>query len=1043
MVSQYQEAVGYHLSSQQSALHGEQLWHAGACPAAVIEVSDGASLDRAKLRSALEVLVRDHEILRTAYRPVPGLRYPLQYIVEPGFAWCERRETLSDEQAMALARANLDADHGVVSSVVLTPCSSGQLKIVLAAWVGSLDAPALTQLAQRWLAIYAGDEDTADEDTVQYADYAAWQSEVLESELGREGTQFWTQRLTERAAPLLTNSSSQPSETPIVVEHICDPAQVESIERLARNRDVTTEQVMLAASAAFWSRRVGEPAVWIDWHCAARTAEIGDTLGRFSLKLPFEIRVDPSRSFTALLQDVARSQQVLESWRECFDATAPGASLVQGLEFDALRIPALPGGFVLKLIDSGRGSGRLKLSLIELPRAFLLRWSANDPALVGWLPVWQRQFAALLREICLDPESPLAEHSSLDANERQQLADFSRSEGEFEKPSKLLLHELIEQQADRVPANVAVICGDRQLTYRELNDRANRLAGVLRSRGAVTDRPVGIHLGRSVEWVVAILAVLKAGGAYVPLDAEYPEDRIRTIADDAGCNTVLTTIQHRSSWPASTRVIDLLEEPDVPAATERQVIGASNLAYIIYTSGSTGRPKGVMVSHANAVASTLARWAFYQDRVSCFLLLSSFSFDSSVAGLFWTLSQGGALCIPTDDQYRDPNAIAGLLQRHAVSHLLTVPSFYSSILAQLPNSGALRCAIVAGETCHQDLVGQHRAQCPDVMLVNEYGPTEGTVWSTAHVLTRSGGHQFGNNVPIGKPIAFSRNLVLDEHLRRCAIGVPGELYIGGEGVTRGYWHRAELTAERFIADPFAAGQRLYRSGDLARFLPSGEIEYLGRIDDQVKIRGHRVELGEIESWLTKQPAVSEAVVIAVAVEGSDVRLVAYITPADSAVFESPDRVRPLRESVLAAMRAALPAYMVPSKLIVVREFPRSPNGKVERRALQAVDDAIERPEYVAPRTAIEQTLARIWESLLKVTNVGLNDDFFDLGGHSLLATQVSARVRQALHVELPLREVFEYTSLQALANALATRIESAGDELNLMEQLVAEGEVSA
>ena len=473
-------------------------------------------------------------------------------------------------------------------------------------------------------------------------------------------------------------------------------------------------------------------------------------------------------------------------------------------------------------------------------------------------------------------------------------------------------------------------------------------------------------------------------------------------------------------------------------------VSSGHLAYAIFTSGSTGRPKGVMVSHANAVSSTLARPAFYGAApLTGVLMLSSLSFDSSVAGLFWTLSQGGLLCLPQDDDHRDPVRLARLIQQHRLSHVLCLPSLHAQILPLLDRH-APACVIVAGEACAPELVASHAQALPATALVNEYGPTEASVWCAAHRVLDGAPHAEhvpgglrDTTVPIGGPIAGARLHVLDEGLAPCGIGMPGELYVGGQGVTRGYWRRPGLSAERFVADPFGSGARLYRTGDLVRWRPDGCLEFIGRADHQVKIRGHRVELGEVESCLRAQQGVGDVAVLAVDDPDLGTQLAAYVVPADGAAALGDAAV--LRDTWLQGLRQALPPPMVPSRLLVLEALPRMPNGKLDRRALPAFDGhAAGRPAHVAPRTSTEQALAGIWQAVLKVPEVGAHDSFFDIGGHSLLAAQVMARIRQQLAVELPIRTLFDLPTLEALATEVDARLTGQDDEAALMAQLLDE-----
>ena len=424
------------------------------------------------------------------------------------------------------------------------------------------------------------------------------------------------------------------------------------------------------------------------------------------------------------------------------------------------------------------------------------------------------------------------------------------------------IHDLFEKHAAASPNSIAVAFEERTNTYCELNARANQVAHFLRKRGAGANRLVGVRVERSIDMIVGILGVLKAGAAYLPIDPAYPAERQKMILEDARVPLVLTQ-SHLPTLDFQGEVLPLDSEwfkGESPENPKRDSASETNLAYTIYTSGSTGKPKGVLVTHANLLHSTTARFEFYPQRVEKFLLLSSHAFDSSVAGIFWTLSQGGTLVLPHEYSHQTGTEIADLISRHGISHLLCLPSLYAVLLDQFNVLGTLRTVIVAGESCPAALVERHYTLLPNTALYNEYGPTEATVWSTAHRCEPRPG---ARTVPIGKPIPGTRVHILDTHRHPVLNGASGEIFIGGPGVSRGYLNQPELNSQRFVPDPFSPDPqaRLYRTGDLARFLPDGNIEFLGRLDHQVKIRGHRIELEEIEAVLKRHPAVADAAVI--------------------------------------------------------------------------------------------------------------------------------------------------------------------------------------
>ncbi|MBV8201449.1 MAG: amino acid adenylation domain-containing protein, partial [Acidobacteria bacterium] len=639
-------------------------------------------------------------------------------------------------------------------------------------------------------------------------------------------------------------------------------------------------------------------------------------------------------------------------------------------------------------------------------------------------------YANLLAALVADPDCPLGEAPLLPAGERHQLL-LGWNDTATARQTPATLAELFAAQAARTPQAVALVAAGGNLSYAELQRRAGRLARHLRAAGAGPEVPVGVLLERTPRLVVGLLAILEAGGAYLPLDPAYPAARIATMLEDARAPLLLTEEPVLARLPAGlppegVRVLDLAEL-DEDAACDRP--GASrlppgprpqpgNLAYVIYTSGSTGRPKGVAIEHRSAAA--LAGWAhrsFPPADLAGVFAGTSVCFDLSVFELFVPLTCGGTVVLGDDAL-----ALASPPRAAAVTLINTVPSAMAELLRLDAVPPSVRTINLAGEPLSSRLVAEIHAQTAVLRVLDLYGPSEDTTYST-WALRRG-----GEPATIGRPLDDTRVLVLDPRLEPVPIGVPGELCIAGAGLARGYLHHPELTASKFVPDPFAAlalgaaggGGRLYRTGDLARMLPDGRLQFLGRRDHQVKLRGFRIELGEIEALLARHPALREAAV-AVREEGGGEgsRLVAYVVPAavETAGGPGPDELR-------AYLARLLPAYMVPAAWVVLPGgLPRTPNGKLDRRALPAppaplgAGDARDGSGTVfeAPRTAAERALALIWAEVLGLDRVGLHDDFFRLGGHSLLATRVVARLRRELGVDLPLRSLFQTPTLAGLA----------------------------
>jgi amino acid adenylation domain-containing protein len=664
-------------------------------------------------------------------------------------------------------------------------------------------------------------------------------------------------------------------------------------------------------------------------------------------------------------------------------------------------------------------------------------------------------FHTLLEGIIANPENPIGSLALLsEAEKHRLLVEWSGTEKNY--PRNKCVHQLFEEQVERTPDAMAVLFpsiasepgADEQLTFRELNRRANRLARLLQTLGVGPDAPVGICMERSLEMVVGLLAILKAGGAYVPLDPGYPDERIAFMLEDSGVRVVLTQERLMPILPSRDARIVCVDAPDrrgelealEAEANPADSATADNLAYVIYTSGSTGRPKGVLITHYNVTRLLAATdsW-FHFDQNDVWTMFHSYAFDFSVWEMWGALLRGGRLVVVPFWASRSPELFYKLLSRERVTVLNQTPSAFAQLIqfeqsSAIAHDLALRLVILGGEALDfQSLkpwFERHGAQHP--RLVNMYGITETTVHVTHRPVTAADLPARGSFV--GLPIPDLGLYVLDQKQNPAPIGVPGELCVGGAGIARGYLNRPELTAEKFMPDPFSdePGARLYRTGDLARYLPNRDIEYLGRIDAQVKIRGYRIELGEIEAVLSRHPSVREAVALAREDSPGEKRLAAYIVPGDGAV-----QAGELRDF----LKRKLPEYMVPSAFVFLGSLPLTPNGKVDRKALPAPDQG--RPElgegYVVPRTPREELLAKTWAEVLQLEKVGVHDNFFDLGGHSLLATQVISRLRDAFHVDLPLRALFEHPTVAGLAERIET-LPWAGEEFRTAGKITGERE---
>ncbi|HEY0602659.1 MAG TPA: amino acid adenylation domain-containing protein, partial [Herpetosiphonaceae bacterium] len=722
---------------------------------------------------------------------------------------------------------------------------------------------------------------------------------------------------------------------------------------------------------------------------------------------------------------------------------------LQNAPLPALRL----GDVTLQVQDTPQTTAKFDLSLVltetEHGLDALLEY-ATDLFAEPTIARLAQHFHTLLDAICADPQQPLATLPMLTAAERDQLLTIW-NQPTLPVPPAACLHDLVAAQAQRTPDLPALVVGAQTLSYATLNARANQLAHELVTHGVGPEVRVGVYLDRTADLIMALLAVLKAGGCYVPLDPAYPAERIQFMLADTQAPVILTDRQHQALLPehtAQTICLDT-EWPRIAQHASTDPVTAvqpANLAYLIYTSGSTGRPKGVAIAHASAVA--LLHWAHHTFAAADLAYVAagtSICFDLSIFELFVPLSCGGTVQLLA-------NALEiPALAATPVTLLNTVPS----VIAEVLRSGALppsvRVINLAGEPLSRALTDALYAAAPTARVYNLYGPSEDTTYSTGTLVPSD-----DRSAPtIGRPIDHTQAYILDAQLQPVPIGVVGELYLGGAGLARGYLHRPELTAEKFIPDPFSAnpGGRLYRTGDLARYLPDGNIVFLGRSDHQVKVRGFRIELGEIEAALRQHPAVSEAVV-SVLNESSDARLVAYVvenqeprtknldvepgaSPSPVATEVEADRgsgkgvaepgVRAsegLSSTLRAFLRDRLPEYMIPSLVVPLETIPLTPSGKIDRKALPAPDG--ERPDltatFVAPRTPTEERVAQIWQDVLGLERVGIYDNFFDIGGHSLLATQIMTRIRTTFQVNPALRALFEQPTVAYLAQIIEQEI---------------------
>ncbi len=1039
--------------AQQRLWFLEQMGNLGGTYHIPMRLRLRGELDRGALVRALDRIVARHEALRTSFPTVEG--EPVQRVApveESGFRLVEHDLRASADAEEELRRIMSD-EASAPFDLAQGPLFRGRLirmavddnvllltmhHIVSDGWsTGVL----FGELAALYAAFARGEADPLPPLPVQYADYAVWHRRWVEGPVLEAQAEYWTQTLA-GAPELLELPTDRPRPakqdfTGASVKVEFDAALAAALRTLSQRHGTTLFMTLLAGWAAVLARLSGQDDVVIGTPSANRgRSEIEGLIGFFVNTLPLRVDVSGAPTVAGLLDRVRalaleaqRNQDI--PFEQVVERVRPARSLAHAPLFQVMfawqNAPEgsleLPGLALGPLYPAGSGGSPAQVSAkFDL----LLTLREDDGRIEGVVDyataLFEREtveryvgyLRRVLEEMVADDATPVDRLELLDAAERRTVVEeWNATDAAF--PAGSCVHELFEAQAARAPEAVAVVWEDETLSYAELNARANRLAHHLRALGVGPDARVAVCVERGPEMVAALLAILKAGGAYVPLDPAYPADRLRYMLEDSAPAALVTQLSLAGTFAGLDVPVVELDAP-APAwaqgpETNPACAGLTphHLAYIIYTSGSTGRPKGVMVEHRSLVNHTAWQAAAFgigaQDTV---LQRTSISFDASVWELWTPLATGARMLLLSSATMKDPGAIGRAVAEGGVTIAQFVPTLLQAVLGGLPAGGSLPCRTLfcGGEPLSAALVEEARSAGVGE-VVNLYGPTEATIDSTWHPCAAGDARA----PAIGQPIANARMYVLDGARQPVPVGVSGELYVGGAGVARGYLGRAGLTAERFVPDPFSVdgGARMYRTGDLGRWRADGTLEFLGRTDFQVKVRGFRIELGEIEAALRSHAAVRDALVLAREDASGDRRLVAYY------LADEPVNVEALR----AHLADGLPEYMVPAAYVWMQEYPRTPNGKTDRRALPAPgSDAFAARGYEAPAGETEETLAAVWAELLGVERVGRHDDFFLLGGNSMLATRLVFRIGREMDVEISLSDVFEKPELSLLAQHL-------------------------
>jgi amino acid adenylation domain-containing protein len=1016
------------------------------------------SLDVGALERALSEVLRRHGVLRATFssedgRPTQTIAptEPLSLpVVDLGELSSTGRESQARRLAIEEAQRPFDLSQSPLLRATLLRLDSEEHILLLVIHHIAFDGWSASVLTEEIAALYeafsTGKPSPLPELPVQYADFAHWQREWLQGEVLEAQLSYWRERLAD-APPLLDLPTDHPRPAIQTYRGACEsltlpPYLVEPLRALSQREGVTLFMTLLGAFQVLLHRYTAQDDIVVGSPVAGRTRiETEGLIGFFinTLVLRTDLSGDPTfRELLGRVREVALGGYAHQDlpFEKLVEELQPERDLSHTPLFQVmLNLENIPAEDVetasLRIeefeFDSGVAQFDLALEIVTRGEGLFCSLKYNaDLFDEGTIERMLGHYQTLLQGIVADPNRRLSELPLLMESERHQmLVTWNDTRAEY--PKGVCVHQLFEAQVERTPDAVAVVFENQRLTYRELNERANQLAHYLRALGVGPDVLVGICVERSLEMMVGVLGILKAGGAYMPLDPADPKERVGFMLEDTQAAVLLTQSHLLDRLPEHQAHMVCLDA-DWEVVRQSRTVGISevtpeSLVYVIYTSGSTGQPKGVMVEHRGLV--NYLCWineGLLSEGVTL-PVVTKLTFDASLKQLLAPLLRGDVVWVVRDDVVADPVALLEVLSTRTKVGLNCTPSLWQVILDTVESSesvtlpGGLSHLLVGGEQLSEALVDRTLTQAPDLGLWNLYGPTETTVIATFARIVSS------DRVTIGRPTANTHVYILDRHLQPVPVGVVGELHVGGDGVARGYLNRPELTSERFIPDPFVdeAGARLYKTGDLCRYLSDGNIEFLGRIDYQVKIRGFRIELGEIEAVLGQHPAVRETVVVAREETPDDPstslrtgrRLAAYVVPEQGRV--------PTASELRHYLRGKLPEYMVPGAFVTLEALPLTSTGKVDRRSLPAPDQgrpAQEERAFIAPWDTLEFRLVQIWEQVLDVHPIGVRDNFFDLGGHSLLAVRLFAEIEKEAGRRLPLSTLFQAPTVKQLASIL-------------------------
>ena len=1044
---------GFRLSPQQKHLWLLQQIDQNPAFRAQCVIAIEGDLEEETLKQALKQVVNRYDTLRTTFPIAAGMKIPFQVLADTQMLSWRSIDLTEFAPAIQTFRAKeifetegglpYDLERGPLLHLILLKLSRHSHTLIATLPALCIDSYALNNLVYEVSRSYSACTrgEILNGEGQSYVQFSEWQNELLEDQDDNTGKNYWRNQDTSSILSLTIPFERKPSEMkrfkPEVLSFTAKADVVRNIHQLLRRYELSESVFLLTCWQVLIWRLTGQSVIVIGTLFEGRIfEELKTAIGLFAKVLPIRCQCEDASKFTDILRQTSDAMHAAHEWQAYF---TPGqiehlartgmdtTSFPVAFEFEQQALEYFAAGVSFRIGKQYVCLDRFKLKLhCRRTGDALATEFEYDPCFFSTDEINRLadQYHTLINSVIREPEMPIGKIEILSSIQRRQLLiEFTDTKAGYFP--QLCVHQLFEQQVDRKPQNVAVAYEDQQLTYNELNTRANQLANYLCTFGVGPEVRVALWVDRSLDMIIGLLAILKAGAVYVPLEPTLPIDRLKFILEDTDARVLLTQHQLLESNPIrAERVVCLDTEWHLVAKHSGANLTAKavleNLAYVIYTSGSTGNPKGVAVEHRqllnylNGVSERLELSAG-----ASFATVSSLGADLGNTAIFPALCTGGSLHVVSQERSVDPDAIADYFQRHPVDCLKIVPSHLNALLTTSHAEHILprKRLVLGGEACDWPLIDKVHALAPNCAILNHYGPTETTIGVTTYRMETDpiAGERL-IRPPIGRPIANTQLFILDSHLQPVPIWVTGELYIGGDGLARGYLNRPELTAQKFIANPFSDNltARLYATGDLARWLPDGNIEYIGRIDNQVKIRGFRIEPGEIQTALAQLPAVRENVVIARCRDGGETQLVAYVVPTNDQILTTND--------LRSFLKSKLPDYMVPSAFVFLHALPLTSTGKIDRNALPPVgqEQLAVRVPFVAPQSDIEKTLCSIWSDLLKLENVGINDNFFALGGQSLLAAQAICRIRDAFQVQLRLQSLFNSATLVDLAEHIET-----------------------